>query len=361
MVTYLDWDNSILYEGYVDRYGTPIDPVEQGLIPAPTKEPSAQYTYEFAGWDGDLTSPVQSPRTLQAVYTPTIRRYTVRWFKNTIDRDPLYVQEFDYGSDAVFGGELSSIQYNDAIRAYNLFKGWSKSTSFITGDIDVYALWESGDYILEEAKKDTLSLSAAQIYTAVQRGEFKAIFQDPETNMPNGDRINVQMGYKPEFENLSSTVLIDQPTYFDGKTIKIFNDIKLFEEDRDWTLLIDAKFDDEGVNGSTLLSCGYGSVYPGLSIQYTTISHGPAFTYGANSTGGDNRSTQRDIYMITHKQGSADVEVYIGDLQQLKPTKKILTAAIIPNHNFSLVLGGEANKDGEGRNYFHGVIFNTTM
>ena len=74
-ITWLDEDNSSL--------GT--STVEYGVVPThddPTKQPTAQYGYTFAGWSPAISA-VTGNATYKATYTDTINQYTISWLDDT--------------------------------------------------------------------------------------------------------------------------------------------------------------------------------------------------------------------------------------------------------------------------------------
>lgn len=76
--------------------------------------------------------------------------------------------------------------------------------------------------------------------------------------VPNGDRIMIPMGRQFNFSNLESIKIIESPMTFDGATL-YDSGIDLMNEDKDWTLLIDAQFCQENASdvlaNSVLVSC----------------------------------------------------------------------------------------------------------
>lgn len=141
-VTFVNADGTTLYETYVDRGSSPVDPVTAGLIDTPTKAPDAQYVHTYTGWD-DIESPVLAAKTITAQYSESIRSYTVRWLSRV--GLVLETQTCEYGSEAVFSGDIPTNREEESSYIYNLFAGWDKSTGFITGDTDVYAIWERAE------------------------------------------------------------------------------------------------------------------------------------------------------------------------------------------------------------------------
>jgi len=106
---------------------------------------TAQYTYTFNSWD-NLTGVVNSNKTVTATYTKTVRTYTVRWYIiDKPDITPLEtITNVAYGSNVSYSGTYPPI-YSDeeSSQHYYVFTGWDKSTSFITGDTNVYAIWDN--------------------------------------------------------------------------------------------------------------------------------------------------------------------------------------------------------------------------
>jgi len=69
----------------------------------PTKDATAQFTYEFEGWSPEVT-PVRADATYTATYTATINKYTITW-KNE-DGTTLEIDEYvEYGTRPVYNGE----------------------------------------------------------------------------------------------------------------------------------------------------------------------------------------------------------------------------------------------------------------
>lgn len=125
-VIYYDWDQTtILYETYVTLNELPIDPVEQELIPVPTREPTISTSYEYKGWKGDFTTPIISSRSFVAEYGETTRKYTVTWWKDRVNGTKLHSEEYEYGSEAIFVDTNNELAPQpDTIRnSYSLFKG----------------------------------------------------------------------------------------------------------------------------------------------------------------------------------------------------------------------------------------------
>ena len=100
-----------------------------GEMPAhadPLKAPSAQFSYEFAGWDSEI-SPVTGDAVYTAVFTPHIRSYTVTWdIDGAIESETLEYGEMPSHADPA---KPATAQYTYA------FNGWSPEVAAVAGDI----------------------------------------------------------------------------------------------------------------------------------------------------------------------------------------------------------------------------------
>lgn len=123
----------------------------------PVKTADAQYTYSFAGWntdssamtpDADAMKNITADRDIYAIYTQTLRSYTVTFMNGDKTLDTETVQ---YGSDAVYHGsqpvKTSSAQYNYNFVGWNTQSGQSTADANalknITGNRTVYAAFAS--------------------------------------------------------------------------------------------------------------------------------------------------------------------------------------------------------------------------
>lgn len=110
-------------------------------VPAnPTKANTAQYTYTFAGWGYDsenvviIPSKATSDVTFYAVWSTTLRYYTVRFLNGTT---VLQTESLCYGELPVYTG-TEPTKETDAEAVYS-FIGWSPEISTVTGAVDYQA------------------------------------------------------------------------------------------------------------------------------------------------------------------------------------------------------------------------------
>ncbi|MBQ8749426.1 MAG: hypothetical protein IJZ29_03050 [Clostridia bacterium] len=141
IVTFTNWDGTVLDVQAVNKGGTAVDPVTRANNPiaTPTREPDAQYTYTYSKWGSVLTG-VYADRTIVAQYTTTINSYTVNFYNNSSGTaELLYSQTVEYGSSAKYTGTTPT--YAGSGEGSFLFSGWSPSVQLITGNTDAYALF----------------------------------------------------------------------------------------------------------------------------------------------------------------------------------------------------------------------------
>lgn len=146
----------------------------------PTKDPTAQYTYTFSGWDNKVTR-VTGDVTYTAVYDKTINQYTVT-FKNE-DGKVLQTGLVDYGTMPAFNGETpvkaATVEYTYT------FAGWDQDLTKVTGDITYTATYtakkfEKGDIDYVYFKVVFDSNGGSEVVTQlVQDGYTATVPEDP--------------------------------------------------------------------------------------------------------------------------------------------------------------------------------------
>lgn len=296
LATYVNTDGTELYRYYVDRGELPIDPVNLGLISAPTQESTAQYDFTFDGWD-DVLSEMLSPRTITATYSNTIRTYRVTWYSRIgLSLGSTTVQ---YGQEAVYQGEIPTNTSEEASFTYNVFKGWDKSTGFVKSDLDVYAVWDRA--LLPALGTDLKNMSVAQIYGIASSGRATNYFEDK-------DYIDIPVGRDYSFSNVQSEVLA-QNKYFDGETVQETN-IYLFDENAEsFTLAVDFEFTDTEVD-NTLISCFEESGSEGFRLRYSSAPN----VHWGNTNVQVGLQYQRGMVVLRHVKGSNTLFVYASDV-----------------------------------------------
>ena len=309
LVTFVNADDqhTVLYEMYVDQGSTPADPYATGLIEKPTLESDKQYTYSFgtevngeyqrgSGWD-EITSEVLAPRRVTAVYTKTERIYTVTWYSRP--GLSLGSKTVKYGSEVVYDGETPTNNSEEGTYIFNLFSGWDKSTGYITGDTDVYAIWDRAE--LPPTTKDLKDMTPGEIFAVTSSGRTANYFELK-------DYVDITLGHDYNFSNVESTVLATNE-YFDGATARNTN-IQLFgENEKTFTLAIDLRFTSTTTN-NTLLSCFEENGSEGFRIRFS--GGYPTVQWGDQNISIGNGNL-RDIIVLRHIKGENKLYVYASN------------------------------------------------
>lgn len=308
LVTYVNADanHTVLYSTYVDRGSTPPDPYATGAIQKPTLASTEQYTFDFgttenneyvsgSGWD-NLSNAVLANTTITAVYTSTIRTYTVTWYSRA--GLSLGSVTASYGDEVVYSGETPVNTSEEGTYTYNIFAGWDKSTGFIRGNTDVYAIWQRAE--LPPSGTDLSEMTPAQIFAVATSGKAANYFTAK-------DYVDIVLGHDFSFSNVTSheLVSVNSPTYFDGETAQDVN-IQLFgDNETSFTLAVDLRFLSTETN-NTLFSCFAESGSEGFRIRYNN---------GINVQWGDvsqniGYQTLRDMVVLRHRKGENKLYIY---------------------------------------------------
>lgn len=304
LATYVNADGTTLYTAYVDRGSAPPDPVALGLIDTPTRESTAQYSFTYSGWD-DVESAMLSARTITAQYTESVRQYTIRFYSRA--GLLLETQTASYGDEVVYSGATPINTVGQEQQIYNLFAGWDKSTGYITGDLDVYAVWESA--AAPVTGTELKDMTWAQVNAIAMSKRASEFFTDK-------DRISLKMGNDFNFSNVEAREIIATPRYFDGTDTSgtgwLDTNIKLFDTDSpSFTLAMDYEFLNTNAAGATLVACYNEDGSEGFRLRYTG-GH-PSIMWGdRNLTVGN--GPNRNITVIRHRKGERNLYVYTFNL-----------------------------------------------
>ena len=152
-----------LYRETIYNEGSGIDPVENGAIDKPTRDSSAQYDFEFAGWsltiDGRVNNNallnIAEDRYVYAAFSTTIRSYTVSFYNGTTLLESVITE---YGSDATYSGDTPIKEVDDEWSSPEDFEfiGWTPEPTNIQGDTNCYAQY----YDLREITDDWDTINA---------------------------------------------------------------------------------------------------------------------------------------------------------------------------------------------------------
>ena len=137
IVTFIDYDNTVLDTQYVSQYNDAVDPVAANRILTPVRLSTAQYDYVYNGWQQSLKE-ITADRTIAVRYTSILRYYTVRYFDS--DGETLMAsKDYGYGSNAAYPDELVKPAVEDPENYYLYL--WEPTTLQVTGPVDYTAVW----------------------------------------------------------------------------------------------------------------------------------------------------------------------------------------------------------------------------
>ena len=162
-VTYVNYDNSVLYETLVAANTKAIDPVMEGLIPIPTKEPDEGAAYVFTSWDS--LPIITGNTTITAQYRTIPRYYTVNFYNG---ETLLETRQVAYGEMPLYTGARPVAE---AGATKTQFAGWHPVQYKVDKDQDYHALFAKhvGTGSTESVK---ITDSWEQIIASIQDGSY---------------------------------------------------------------------------------------------------------------------------------------------------------------------------------------------
>ena len=393
------------YVEWVDGESATYNPITEGYVNTPTKASSAKYDYTFSHWATFVNNTVggeytfgrvlSSNITLIAVYTSTLRTFTVNWYtspvnsnitsgkwnskSNSANKTLLHTEtNVQYGAEISYDGLQKVVCKNVSsgnvtyMESY-VFSTWSDSTGSITEDTNVYAVWDyakifknNGNLILEDTlgdRKVLNNMTPAEIAAVCANGEATTFFDDK-------DYFDFVMGHDYTFANVDEETIVPlgEEVHLDGVTSVIPTDsqghqIKLFSADSpSFTMAIDYQFTNDAndyapADKKTLVSCfaNPDNGNDGFALRYNSSK--------ANILWGDKNqnvttSFNRDIVVLRHIKGSDVLYIYAfnggdagaGNYSDSMATAT-LTRTVFSNTDAPLVFGGIAEYDSENHTY----------
>lgn len=329
LATYVNADGEVLREIYVDRGALPPDPVELGLIATPTMASTAQYNFTFSGWDG-LDTEMLAPRTITATYATTVRTYTVTWYARA--GLPLTSVSAEYGADVTYPGETPTNTSEESTYVYNLFAGWNKSTGYITGDTDVYAIWDRAE--LPAVGKDMKDMTPGELFAVTSSGKTANYFVKK-------DYIDIAIGHDFAFENVESQLLAENHVLDGTMSTVIDTGIKLFGEDaRSFTLAISYKYNDTTADG-TIVSCFEYDGSEGFRLRY---NNNPGVQWGDKNVAVGYQKQMEMLVVRWNKDDPLRLHVYAYNEPSAQFSNAYVNAQLLRSRATSseatLILGG---------------------
>lgn len=342
-----DEEHTVLEVQYVDKGADGTDPVtrKENPIATPTKASTQKEDFTYKGWDGSLEK-VFSNRIITAVYTSTVRKYTIKYCSKGYD-GPLYTVSAPYGTIAEYKGDVEIPIYTGEESAYKfyLFKEWDNS-GYVTGNKTINAIFDTCEYRDGYFNdKDLNNLSEVELYALMKMG-LDASFLDDK------DYMNFTLGNDCSFEDITEHVVINTPKEFDG-TNYVDTGLKLFEKDKSFTLALDYVFSSNNSNNATLAQCFQGDGSNGFKLSYNSGVQLKWGTTNANPSSTD----QREIIVLRHIVGEEKLYLYSSNAANNNVAATTLSAIRSPEHEYTFVLGCEKSDVGAYLRYAKGTVY----
>lgn len=136
-VTFMN-GSEVLYVRAVVHGDNCADVVSRGIIPAPTKESTAQYDYYYDGWgasDGGAVSStilnnITADKTVYAIFASVVRTYTVTYYDDD-GTTVLKTETLTYGATPSYSPSKEGA----------VFDKWIPELATVTGDASYTATW----------------------------------------------------------------------------------------------------------------------------------------------------------------------------------------------------------------------------
>ena len=139
--------------------------------PAMSRQPTAQYTYEFAGWTNAASAnqvvtlaneTIVSVTNYYAKYTETLRKYTIKFEDD--DHTEISSAQYDYGTAAADIVKPADPTKGPSTSQTFMFGGWSPAVAEVTGDATYTATYTASTrkYTVTFEDEDHTEISSAQ-------------------------------------------------------------------------------------------------------------------------------------------------------------------------------------------------------
>lgn len=136
-VTFMN-GSTVLYKKPVAVGDDCVDVLTKGLIETPTKESTVQYDYTYYGWgasdngaaDANILKNITEDKTVYAIYTSTLRRYTITYLDDD-GATVLHTEQLAYGTVPSYAPSKSG----------SVFVEWSPSPTAVIGNASYVAVW----------------------------------------------------------------------------------------------------------------------------------------------------------------------------------------------------------------------------
>lgn len=342
-VTFVNEDGTVLDVQYVDKGGNAVDPITRvnNPIEIPTKESTVSTDFTFSTWDTSLDN-IFSDRKITAQYSESVRQYTVKYVAKSY---VLQETKAPYGSSVAYTGDIPTYTDEESAYVFYLFTGWDKS-GYVDGNKIINAVYDRFEYT--DGSLDGLDISEmseVQVYAMLKLGKESDLVSVK-------DSLTITMGSDYSYDDIEEKVLISEKTVFGGSNY-IDTGIKLLDEDKDWTLAIDYRFDEGNSVNSVLMQCYQSDGSNGFKLWNSSA---PRITWGTSSTSSA-AIYKRDMAVLRHIKGETQIHVYKGNIPAENIDYTTLSATRVVAQNQTLVFGCSRADDGAYENYAYGTIY----
>lgn len=186
-VVFYNYDGTTELFRSLTEVGTSVpDPVTAGYISEPTRPRDAEYSWEYIGWDTDLSNITQATN-VTAVFNPTARKYLVQYLADGV------LQE----SHEVAAHGSCEYEGYDLVKSGYIWTGWDAKANDVVEDMTINAVFEvpalpsqikdlsQYDFIYSDKETDNAAYTFGQMVAILRYGDLDTY------GITNGKRIKM--------------------------------------------------------------------------------------------------------------------------------------------------------------------------
>ena len=187
VVTFQNWDGTVLHEQIVPVSGDAVNPITAGYISTPVRPSSVEKRYKFSGWDKSLRGLLEDT-FITALYTASDRYYTVRYWYDKGENDMAQERYVIAHGSSPFDSRYPEPEDG------SYWMGWDADASDVVSDMNIHAVYvvprlpdsipEEFDYLYSDDPADNSAYTLEEFMGVLEFGAVKTYFQ-------LGDRIKM--------------------------------------------------------------------------------------------------------------------------------------------------------------------------